>query len=276
MSISIKYTISDKLLANVREITKIVCELNNKKFSHVTYSEILEKSKKRSAESFSLKPDESRNYINALEKFSKKSTDFNLNTVMLMHSVVMSNLAPKNQVGKFRNAQTKKKVKDLIKSISNSKKDVDPLILAGLFYKDFFSMDPFVHATDRVGILATRILLMDLGVNVFNLFSFEKIGEVKTRDNTKWLEYFTDCVLQEMFRVKKELEKSVYKPEKDLNKDQEKIIKHIEKHGFITDSEYSKITDRKKATRVLDFNKLIDKNLIQRCGKGRQTHYVLK
>jgi Fic family protein len=276
MSSSTKYTITNKLLANIKEITKVSCELNNKKFSHVTYSEILEKTKSLGPKLFSLNPEESKNYTKALEKFSKKNVAFDLNTILSIHSIALNDLASKNQVGKFRNAQAKKSVKTLVKFVNSSKNDLDTLILGGIFYKHFSLADPFVYGTERVSVLATRILLMDLGINVFNLFNFEKIGKVGMRDNTKWLEYFTDVVLQEMLRVKKELEKTLYRPEKELIKDQEKILKYLKKHEVITDSEYSKITERKKATRVLDFNKLIEKNLIERCGQGRQTYYILK
>lgn len=276
MSFSTKYTITNKLLASIKEITKVSCDLNNKKFSHITYSEILSKTKNSGAKAFSLSVEEEKNYVKALDKFSKKNVDFNLNTILSIHSLVMNNLAPKNQVGKFRNAQAKNSVKNLVKFVNDIKRDTDPLIVAGLFYKNFAQIGPFVHATDRVNVIATRILLMDMKVNVFNLFSLEKIGQVKTKDNSKWLEYFTSFVLEEMLRIKKELEKVTYKPEQELNKDQEKILKYLKKNQVITDSDYSQITERKKATRVLDFNKLIEKNLIERCGQGRQTHYILK
>lgn len=276
MSFSTKYTITDELLANIKEITKVSCELNNKKFSHITYSEILSKTKNLGSKAFSLSSEEEKNYIKALEKFSKKNIDFNLNTILAIHSLVMNGLVPKNQEGKFRNAQTKNSVRNLVKFTKSIKQSTDPLIVAGLFYKNFAQIDPFVQGVERVNVITTRVLLMDMKINVFNLFCFEKIGQVKTKDNNKWLEYFTSFVLEEMLRIKKELEKVAYKPEQELNKDQEKILKYIKKHGVITDSDYSQITERKKATRVLDFNKLMEKNLIQRCGQGRKTHYILK
>ncbi len=276
MSFSIKYTITNELLANIKEITRVSCELNNKKFSHITYSEILNQTKNFGSKALSLSPEEEKNYLKALEKFSKKNIDFNLNTILSIHSLLMNGLAPKNQVGKFRNAQAKNSVKNLIKLVKNIKNDTDPLIVGGLFYKNFVQIDPFVHGTDRVGVIATRIFLMETKINVFNLFSFEKIGQFKTKDNNKWLEYFTNFFWGEMLRVKKELEKVAYKPEQEINKDQEKILKYLKKNGVITDSDYSQMTERKKATRVLDFNKLMEKNLIQRCGQGRKTHYILK
>ncbi len=265
MTFSTKYTISNKILANIKEITKVVCELNNKKFSSVTFSEILEKTKKRGVKALSLSPDEEKKYRQALEKYSKKNSPFDIN--------MMSSVG-----GEFKDSQSKKTLKSLVKYVSSSRNSTDPLILGGLFYKHFFSIAPFKKGNDMVNVISTRILLMDLEVNVFNLFGFENLGEVKTKDNTKWLEFFTEAVLQEMLRIKKELGKVDYKPENDfsLNKDQEKILKYLKKNRTITDSDYSEITERKKATRVLDFNKLMEYNLIERCGKGRQTHYILK
>lgn len=276
MIFSTKYTITNQLLANIKEITKVSCELNNKKFSHVVYSEILEKTKKLGVKQLSLSPEEEKNYIKTLEKFSKKNIEFNLNAILSIHYFLMNGLASKNQVGKFKNTGAKKNVKSLLKFLNSIKSDTDCLILSGLFYKSFLEIEPFVHANERVCVLGTRVLLMNLDINVFNLFVFEKIGKVGIKDNTKWLEYFTDVVLVEMLRIKKELEKVGYKPDTELNEDQKKILKYLTKHGVITDSEYSKFTERKKATRVLDFNKLMEKSLIQRCGQGRLTHYILK
>ena len=39
---------------------------------------------------------------------------------------------------------------------------------------------------------------------------------------------------------------------------------------------YSKITDRAKATRVKDFNIMIERDMIVRLGEGRGTYYKMK
>lgn len=35
------------------------------------------------------------------------------------------------------------------------------------------------------------------------------------------------------------------------------ILAHIDAHGYINDKEYARLTERAKATRTLDFNRLI-------------------
>jgi predicted HTH transcriptional regulator len=93
---------------------------------------------------------------------------------------------------------------------------------------------------------------------------------------TKWLEYFTECILKEIIRVKDILEDSKLTPEYIILRDQAQMLKYIQNNGYINDREYKKITKRSKATRVIDYNKLINYQLIERCGRGKNTYYVLK
>ncbi|MEZ4615123.1 MAG: hypothetical protein R2867_06345 [Caldilineaceae bacterium] len=53
----------------------------------------------------------------------------------------------------------------------------------------------------------------------------------------------------------------------------QQILAYIDQHGFITDKAYAGLTDRAKATRSLDFRKLIEMGLIERLGVGRSTYY---
>jgi hypothetical protein len=181
----------------------------------------------------------------------------------------------RENAGKFKNNNVKNNVKNLVKFV-NSSRNTDPVILAGLFYKQFLMLSPFTSENEKVAILCTRVLLRNLDIHMFNLFSFEKIGELIHQDNTKWFEHFTQVVLNEMMRLKKNLNNVNINEDFELNEDQKKILKYLEKYSVIDDSRYSKITKRKKATRVLDFNKLISCGFIERCGRGRKTHYILK
>ena len=51
------------------------------------------------------------------------------------------------------------------------------------------------------------------------------------------------------------------------------ILGHIDAHGTITDADYAGLTERAKATRTLDFNRLIDLGFIARHGRGRNSHH---
>ncbi|MCX6733295.1 MAG: Fic family protein [Candidatus Peregrinibacteria bacterium] len=184
---------------------------------------------------------------------------------------------------------------ELIDFITHSAGKIDPLILAGIFHKQFVVIHPFVDGNGRTARLATKVLLASMGLNTFNLFSFEnyynqnvsryfeEVGLIGNYydlegkiDFTHWLEYFTDGIIDELLRVKKILETASMNPGVDLRTHHQKIISYLEKYGYIDDSKYSKLTKRAKSTRNLDFNKMIDLDIIERFGQGKNTYYKLK
>lgn len=187
-------------------------------------------------------------------------------------------------------------LKDLIEFVLKSKNNIDPLILAGIFHKQMVLIHPFVDGNGRTTRLATKILLAEMGLNTFNLFSFEnyynqnvtryfqKVGEFGNYydlfsygiDFTSWLEYFTEGIIDELLRVQKMLPEVNVSPQSALAPYHLKVLEHIKDKGFIADRDYAKLSDRAKATRALDFQKLIKLGLIKRMGKARATYYILR
>lgn len=186
-------------------------------------------------------------------------------------------------------------LQDLIDFVTTAKGAVDPLIVAGIFHKQMVIIHPFMDGNGRTTRLATKVLLAALGLNTFHLFSFEnyynqnvtkyfqQVGEsgdyyeIKDDINfTQWLEYFTEGIIDELLRIEKLLPQVLVSPQTQLQPHHLKLLNHIQDKGFITDKEYSQLTDRAKATRILDFQKLLELGLIQREGRGKGTFYVLK
>ncbi len=187
-------------------------------------------------------------------------------------------------------------LKDLIEFVNISRDNIDSLILAGIFHKQMVLIHPFMDGNGRTTRLATKVLLVEVGLNTFNLFSFENyynqnvtryfqtVGEFgnyydlisRGIDFTGWLEYFTEGIIDELLRVQKILPEVNITPQTALQPYHLKILEYIKSKGFISDRDYAKLSDRAKATRALDFQKLKDLKLIERMGKGRATYYVLK
>lgn len=187
-------------------------------------------------------------------------------------------------------------MKDLIEFTNNNRDKIDPLILAGLFHKQMVLIHPFTDGNGRTTRLATKVLLAEMGLNTFNLFSFEnyynqnvtryfeRVGEfgnyydlvTQGIEFTSWLEYFTEGIIDELLRVQKLLPGVSLSPETKLQPYHLKMLEFIREKGFITGSDYAKLSDRAKATRTKDFKRLIDLGLIERKGKGKATFYVLK
>lgn len=174
----------------------------------------------------------------------------------------------------------------------NKNQEIDYLVLAGIFHKQFVIIHPFVDGNGRTARLITKTLLAKMGLNTFNLFSFENYYNLNVTkyfnnvgvlgnyydnynlfDFTSWLEYFTDGIIDELNRVIKLLPKEVQ--QLAMVMEHHKIIlDYINKFGFIRDSDYLKLTNRSKASRTLDFKRLLDLDLIERHGSARGTYYT--
>jgi Fic family protein len=254
--------------------------------------------------------------LNNLNNLIKKGKiNFSLELILKIQKTIIDGLISKNNSGKIRqesvfvnNPKTRQVaflppdyqevqilLQEAIDYVNKSEKEIDPLILAGIFHKQFVVIHPFLDGNGRTARLITKVLLAEMGIDTFNLFSFEnyynkniskyfeKVGvfgdyyEVRGKiDFTDWLEYFTDGIIDELLRIKKELASETISPETELKNYHKKIIKYIEKKGYITDSDYAKLTERAKPTRNLDFRKLLGLNIIERFGKGKATYYKLK
>lgn len=237
---------------------------------------------------------------------------FTLERIQQIQAGVMADLLPSHQLGQWRREagvvydprqqeivylppnyeEVPALMADLVAFVQANRAQLDPLLMAGIFHKQMAIIHPFMDGNGRTTRLATKLLLAELGLNTFNLFSFENYyNQNVTRyfqqvglfgdyyelapqvDFTSWLVYFTEGILDELWRVQKQLLQSQLSPATRLQAHHQQILAYIDQHGFITDRDYAQLTERAKATRTLDFNKLIELGVIVRQGKGRSTHY---
>jgi len=338
-----KYTISNRLLSNIRRITEIITDFNSRNFSGVVLAELEKRAREISAFSSTSiegnplpltdvkrilknKPEHVRdsekevlNYNKALIELNdlirNKKQVFDLSLILKIQKTITHDLIEAHRWGQIRkepvfvnNPKLRQTVylppdhtdvpelmNELLDYVRENKNIIDALILAGIFHKQFVIIHPFIDGNGRTARLATKVLLAKMGLNTFNLFSFEnyynknvskyfqEVGllgnyyDIRDRiDFTSWLEYFTDGIIDELLRVKKTLNEETISPEKELKEYHKKIINYIEKHDYISDRDYAKLTNRAKPTRNLDFRKLIDLGIIKKMGNGRATYYCLK
>src|SRR3989344_4881215 len=287
-----QYAITDRLLANIKRISCLVNELNNKRFPNVVLLEL-----ERSAREVS--------------SFASTSIEGNPLPLTEVKRILKSEpvhirdsekeILNYNQSLQDLNQQLKEgEVKLSIHLILNIQKQVIDGLLPK-FETGFLREKPVIVNDPRIGQpvylppVVTKALLAAMGLNTFNLFSFENyynnnvtkyfqtVGEfgnyyelVEKIDFTNWLEYFTEGIIDELLRVQKLLPEIALSPGSELQLYHLTILEFIQKKGFISDSDYVNLTGRAKATRALDFQKLTELGLIERRGKGRATYYVLK
>jgi Fic family protein len=338
-----KYTITNKLLANIKRISEITTELNSRNFSNIVLLNMEKRAREISAYSSTSiegnplpltdvkrilknKPENARdsekevlNYNKALIELDallkSRREIFNIELILQIQRAITNGLIEDYRCGQIRqepvfvnNPKTRQTVylppdhqevdkllNELFYYLSANKEITDPLILAGLFHKQFVIIHPFIDGNGRTARLATKALLAKMGLNTFYLFSFEnyynknvsryfqEVGvlgnyyEIKDDiDFTSWLEYFTDGIIDELLRVIKELVEENSSPAKELKKHHLKIINHIKKRGYIADRDYALLTKRAKPTRNLDFRKLIADGIIEKVGKSKATYYRLR
>jgi len=338
-----KYTITSRLLSNIKRITELVTELNGRHFPDVVLFDFERRAREVSAHSSTSiegnplpltevkrliknAPENVRdsekevlNYNNALvylnELVNQGDVSFDLELILKIQKMVTDGLVNKFNSGKIRlepvfvnNPRTRQAIyfppdhqdvpqlmKELLEYIKENKRKTDPLILAGIFHKQFVIIHPFIDGNGRTSRLATKMLLSNMGLNTFNLFSFENyynnnvskyfqnVGLVGNYydlkdevDLTSWLEYFTDGIIDELLRVGNELNNVKMEPDGQLQPHHKAMLEYIKNNGFIKDSDYAKITKRARPTRYVDFQKLIALGLIERKGKGKNSYYVLK
>ena len=337
------YTITDRLLENIKRINSLINELNNRRFPNVVLLEF-----ERTARAVSTyastsiegnplpltevkkilksKPQHIRdsekevlNYNQALqdlnEKLEKGRVRISLDLILKIQKQVTQGLLPTSNSGYLRQQpvvvndprtgqpvflppdakDVKQMMEDLIEFVLESKDKIDHLILAGVFHKQMVLIHPFMDGNGRTTRLATKVLLAQMNLNTFNLFSFENyynknvtryfqsVGEFGNYyelkdevDFSAWLEYFTEGIIDEFLRVQKLLPEVGISPETKLQEHHLKILDFIRENGFITDKDYSNLTVRAKATRTSDFQKLMDMGLIERKAKGPSTYYILR
>ena len=267
----------------------------------------------RDTEKEVLNYNEALGYLNGL--FSSDSANLNLDLILKIQKIITNGLVADFNSGELRqgpvfvnNPATRQPVylppdhqdvaklmDDLLAFVNNNAKKIDSLVLAGIFHKELVIIHPFIDGNGRTARLATKVLLANLGLDTFNLFSFENyynnniskyfqfVGEkgnyydIKGAvDYTLWLEYFTDGIIDELIRVSEELKNSAILPGNILKPHHQIILNYIKKNGHITDMIYSGLTSRSKPSRINDLNKLIKLGLIERVGKGKATIYKIK
>lgn len=256
------------------------------------------------------------NYNKALEFLNKLVSNpkpITRGLICTAQSMVIDGLIEKKNTGKFRvdpvvvNDPRKRQIayippdakdvlkliKELINYLEKNFNEIDPLILAGLFHKQFVVIHPFIDGNGRTARLITKYLLARMGLDTFQLFSFENYynqnvtkyfssvgvyGDyydlVNNIDFTNWLIYFTDGIIDELLRVQKLLKSSIVIQR--LTDYEKVIIEYVKKNGSISKSEYEKITNRANSTQILDFKRLVNKNILTKEGKGKATYYKLK
>ena len=179
---------------------------------------------------------------------------------------------------------------------SQKKKELDPVIQAGLVHYEFVRIHPFVDGNGRTTrVLATLVLYLR-GFDTKQFFCLDDYYDSdrqsyyralqsidqETLDLTMWPEYFVEGVNVSIEEVKKRVIKlsserlrRAREGQIALTERQMQIVEYINQTGKITIGEVSKMFKITRQAALKEVSKLVNQDVVELRGKGRGAHYVL-
>jgi Fic family protein len=259
------------------------------------------------------------NYRKVLE-YIEKRTDLKINedSIRELHKIVIRKVLPESQAGVYRDKEVVIKnsitgevafkpprsvevpwqMKELVIFI-NEEEEIHPVIKAGIVHYEFVRIHPFLDGNGRAGRALSMLVLYQLGYDIRHFFSleehfdrdperyYEALQSVeKTKgDQTEWLVYFTECLAQELSKIKDRIEKiSIDSKLKEklggpvmLSERQLKIIEYIQANGYIENRAYDSLFPMVSEDTVLrEVQDLVKKGLLKKQGVTKGVKYVMK
>ena len=260
------------------------------------------------------------NYLNALDAISDFAAKAVINSddILQIHELVSKDtLENPKDVGMFRNRQVvvgnrftgeiiftpppSPAVPGLVDAMldwynSESVKEIDPVIEAGIVHYEFVRIHPFVDGNGRTARILAALTLVKRGFDIKRFFALDdyydhdrrryyealRTVDPTTRDLTQWLEYFVEGVAVSIEAVKDEvigLSKDVKvlreKGQIALNERQIKIVQRMIGKGSITNKEIREMFAISNRAALNEIDKLTALDVVRKKGQGRSTRYEL-
>ena len=172
----------------------------------------------------------------------------------------------------------------------NSETEVHPLIKVASFVYDFLSIHPFQDGNGRISLLISTLLLLKTGYKWIQYVSFE--NEIENRKNeyyqvlrssqaqrpnedvTDWIMFFLNCLANIQSQLMLKLQKSGF--ETQLSSKEKLIYSIIQNRPYIQSGEISDKLAIPAPTVKRILSELLNKELIEKQGKGRNVSYTIK
>ena len=253
-------------------------------------------------------------YFNVLDIISDSHSELRLNesTIKSLHSVLLK-LSEKDDWHRgqykqhsnsvqasfpdgstqiiFRTTEPGYATEDAMKSLVKwftSTIEINPIIKTATFAYEFLSIHPFQDGNGRLSRLLTTLLLLQSGYDWVEYVSFEHEIEKRKKsyyqalrncqakrpneEITEWIEFFITSLLNLTSKLNTKLELS----QSDLTPNQKTAYLYICNNPESKTSKIVEGTNIPRGTLKRVLLSLIEKNMIERNGKGAGTHYKMK
>ena len=171
---------------------------------------------------------------------------------------------------------------------------INPVILAGIVHYEIARIHPFIDGNGRTARLLASLVLYKSGFDHRRFFALDdyydkdrslyyvalKTAQQNKGDITKWLEYFTDGVLDSINKVKDTItrlgfvSKTKGAGQIELTPRQVKILEKIKGNGKIANRDLRSMFNISRQAILKEISKLVEVGIIKLVGKGRGAYYV--
>lgn len=171
--------------------------------------------------------------------------------------------------------------------IEKHEKEIHPVIQAGICHYAIAMIHPFEDGNGRVARALATLILRKRGFDRRGIYAMDEYyvrnlseyyGSLRMVDElegdmTEWLGYYTAGVRHSVSTALETMQ--VLDRAASLNVRQQKALKHVVKHGHVTNSEYRKLTKVSKVTAYKDLKEMVDSGVLVEEGVGRAIRYVM-
>lgn len=241
-----------------------------------------------------------------------------------IHNLTIKKILPKEQSGKYRKVQVKvtnsitgeisylppipSQIPELIRGfffwLNRLEPDErHPVLKAAVTHYILVAIHPFTDGNGRVARALATLVLFKEGYDIKKFFSIEEyfdkdaaryynvlqkvsnqsknIGE---RNLTTWLEYFTEGLAIELFRIRDrvrrlsiDLRLKSKMGQLPLNERQLKLVEYMQEYGAVSNKEWRSLLPMISDDTILrDLKVLMKKGLVRKRGKTKSASYILK
>ncbi len=174
--------------------------------------------------------------------------------------------------------------------------EFNPVIHAGITHYELVRIHPFVDGNGRTARIMASLVFYERSFDVKRFFALDdyydndrrayyaalKSVDQKTLDLTGWLEYFTEGIAvsikdakNKVIGLSKDIKVLKEKGQVALTERQMKIVEWIVDKGAITNREVREMFNISNRAALNEITKLINLNVVESVGKGRNLRYEL-
>ncbi len=261
-----------------------------------------------------------RNVLKYMDRIGKQTKgEIDEEIILTIHKLTTEKILPKEWYGKYRleqavirNSKTGQisfvaslalQVPSLVKNFlfwlnSAETSELHPVLRAGIAHYELARIHPFVDGNGRTARAVATLILFRADFDVKRFFSLEEYFDKNAQgyyaalqsvvppdfDLTKWLEYFTEGLAQELVQVRERVQRlSVDLKLKGrvgqvaLSERQIKLVEYIQNYGQIANPQWRRLLGEFSDDTILrDLRDLMRKKLIRKKGKTKAAIYMMR